>query len=76
MSDYRPIDCDVHEQLELAVLQQRRLRLTLRNDVETVMPVDVQTADGAEWLRARRHDGSEIKVRLDEIRKVEAASPD
>lgn len=74
MNGYKPIDCDIHEELEMAVLQQRRLRLTLKDDVETVLPIDVQTAEGAEWLRGRRSDGSEVRLRLDEIRAIEVVA--
>jgi Rho-binding antiterminator len=71
MTDYVPIACAVHEQLEFAVLKRTRLNLRYREGgqmiQETVLPVDVATCGGAEWLRIRRNDGSEAEIRLDAI---------
>jgi len=55
MSDYVPITCVDHDRLELAVLKRRKLYLRLRDgDGWTeldVLPLDVYTQAGAEWLR-------------------------
>jgi Rho-binding antiterminator len=32
-----------------------------------VLPLDVATRDGAEWLKFRREDGSHEEIRLDRI---------
>jgi Rho-binding antiterminator len=72
MSDYVPIPCIEHERLEFAVLRRQRLDLTWRdaNGVEhrdSVLPVDVATRDGAEWLSLRGEDGALTRLRLDRI---------
>lgn len=78
-AEYVPIACAAHERLEFAVLRRRRLRLTwLREDgqaecSELVLPLDVATRAGAEWLSVRRQDGASEEVRLDRIRAVEEA---
>ncbi len=72
MSEYRSIPCVDHERLEFAVLRRQRLRLHWREEsgVEmdsVILPVDVATRDGAEWLSFRREDGPVQVVRLDHI---------
>jgi Rho-binding antiterminator len=73
--DYQPISCMQHERLEFSVLRRIPLKLEYRLDnqhmVEKVMPLDVATRDGAEWLKFRRGDGSMEEIRLDRILSVE-----
>ncbi|MBK9327087.1 MAG: hypothetical protein IPN00_12450 [Hydrogenophilales bacterium] len=57
-SDYVPIACAEHERLEFAVLRRQRLRLEYRDEggltiSRIVLPTDVATRDGAEWLSYR-----------------------
>jgi Rho-binding antiterminator len=74
--DYRPIACAAHERLELAVLRRRPLQLTWLDEDgrtqfhERVLPLDVATRAGAEWLTFQRPDGAPEMVRLDRIRFV------
>lgn len=78
MSDYRPIACVEHERLEFAVLRRQKLRLEYRDEdgravTRTVLPTDVATRNGAEWLSCRETDGgAEYVIRLDHILSVEA----
>ena len=71
--DYIPIACADHERLEFAVLRRQRLRLTWLGDdastqcCELVLPVDVATRAGAEWLTIRRAGGETGLIRLDRI---------
>jgi Rho-binding antiterminator len=71
--DYVPIACAAHERLEFAVLRRRHLQLTwLGQDGRTqfserVLPCDVETRDGAEWLTIKRLGGESEVVRLDHI---------
>lgn len=72
MSDYIPIACIAHERLEFAVLKRQRLMLRFLGDaaaeqVATLLPLDVYTRDGAEWLKARDEGGHEFVIRLDRI---------
>jgi Rho-binding antiterminator len=71
--NYVPIACAAHERLEFAVLRRRHLQLTWLDPdgstrfSERVLPCDVATRDGAEWLTIRRHGGEPEVVRLDRI---------
>ena len=71
--DYVPIACAAHERLEFAVLRRQHLQLTwLGQDCRTqfserVLPCDVATRDGAEWLTIKRPGGEPEVVRLDRI---------
>ena len=71
--DYVPIACAAHERLEFAVLRRRHLQLTWLGEdgrtqcSERVLPRDVATHDGAEWLTIERPGGDSEVVRLDRI---------
>lgn len=72
MSDYLPIPCIEHEKLEYAVLRRQTLSLEFREEDGTVhalsvLPTDVATRNGAEWLSYRDQDGHDAVVRLDRI---------
>ena len=72
---YRPIACALHEKLELAVLKRTQLQLcycdVIGQDVtSTVLPVDVYTANAAEWLEIQHADGRVEIVRLDALLSV------
>ena len=71
--DYQPIACMQHERLEFSILRRIPLMLAYEGQdrVEKVMPLDVATRDGAEWLKFRRKDGSLEEIRLDRILSVE-----
>ncbi len=78
MSDYVPISCMAHEKLEFAVLRRQKLRLRLREEggeerLLIVLPTDVATRDGAEWLSYRTEEGEAGVVRLDGILSAEPA---
>lgn len=72
MIEYRPISCVQHERLEFSVLRKIPLRLEYCLGAEkirqTVMPLDVATRSGAEWLKFRVSGTDEImEIRLDNI---------
>lgn len=78
MDAYRPISCVAHERLEFAVLRRQKLRLRLGEEAGmeseiTVLPTDVFTRDGAEWLTYRTEEGETGRVRLDAILGAEPA---
>lgn len=66
---YVPIACAFHECLEFAVLRRQRLRMLFRSSqgetLCTVLPTDVQTRDGAEWLHYLDETGKPGQIRLD-----------
>jgi Rho-binding antiterminator len=69
--EYLPVACAFHESLEFAVLRRTRLRLVYHDSdgvrEALVMPTDVATRDGAEWLSYRSDAGADGVVRLDRI---------
>lgn len=72
MSEYVPIACIEHEKLEFAVLRRQKLHLEYLDDsgsarAGVMLPTDVATRDGAEWLSFRDQDGQDWVVRLDRI---------
>lgn len=81
MLEYRPISCAQHESLEFSVLRKLPLLLEYRDGAEkfrvTVLPLDVATRNGAEWLKFKKPGDEEItEIRLDAIISfAEAARP-
>jgi transcriptional antiterminator Rof (Rho-off) len=77
VSDYRPIPCEVYDRYERAILHHDRLRLSWRDEaglahVETVVPEDLETRAGEEFLLGHCLDGSPRRLRLDRIVEAEA----
>ena len=74
---YRPISCDTYAELELAVMQRRRLQLTWHEGnvcfTLAVMPLDLETERGQEFLHCRLPSGERVRVRLDHIQRMERA---
>lgn len=72
MTEYQPIPCAQHERLEFSVLRRIPLLLEYRQGTETtrhtVMPLDVTTRNGAEWLKFKLMGGEGVtEIRLDAI---------
>jgi Rho-binding antiterminator len=67
MSNYQPISCINHERLEFAVLTKQWLDLTVNGAAQLLLPLDVYTKVGAEWLKARNEAGEIVTVRLDAL---------
>jgi transcriptional antiterminator Rof (Rho-off) len=79
MSVYQPISCIQHEQLEFAVLKRRHLQISyidaLQQQVTAeILPLDVYTAEAAEWLKLQCTDGRIEVVRLDALLSVSELS--
>jgi Rho-binding antiterminator len=70
-SPYRPVSCGFHEELEMSVMRRHSLVLTCDGEAGDfqgkILPLDVYTRDGAEWLRCRKTGGGEAVFRLDHI---------
>jgi len=69
--DYRPIACSLHDRLEAACLRRRPVAIAWRdpdgrNHSATVIPTDVQSRAGAEYLVADQA-GSPLEIRLDRL---------
>lgn len=73
-NDYRSISCASYDSYEIAILHHQRLRLVWRegNVVydQVVTPLNLRTADGAEFLILRHADQTQREVRLDHIRHM------
>lgn len=67
MSDYRPIACAQHERLEFAALTKQWLEVTVDGIAQQLLPLDVYTHDGAEWLQAQTGVGDVVTLRLDTL---------
>jgi Rho-binding antiterminator len=72
VNDYRPIACADHERLEFAALTRQWLDVTVetggRAGAGRLLPLDVYTRDGAEWLLAETEAGERLTLRLDWLR--------
>ncbi len=68
MSDYRPIACVQHERLEFAALTRQWLDVGVNGGMaQRLLPLDVYTRDGAEWLQAETAAGDVVTLRLDTL---------
>ncbi len=75
MTDYHPIDCGLHSEYELAIMHRQRLRLCWQDPdgtehIEVIMPLDLQTRAGEEFLIVRTAAGERLHIRLDRIRQA------
>lgn len=76
MTDYTPIDCGLHSEYELAILHAKRLRISWRRTdgqlhIDVLKARDLQTRNHEEYLIAEQHNGQQLELRLDYIRKIE-----
>jgi Rho-binding antiterminator len=72
MTDYKPIDCGLYSEYEVAILHRDRLRLSWRDSKENVhievfTPNDLRTHQGEEFLVVIGQDGRQQEIRLDRI---------
>lgn len=74
-NDYRPISCGCYDTYEIAILHRQNLHLVWDEGNVTydqvVTPLNLRTADGAEYLILRTADGDTRDVRLDRIRRAQ-----
>lgn len=70
MSDepYTPIPCAQHERLEFAALKRQWLDVKVDGAAQRLLPLDVATRDGAEWLVAQTEGGERVTLRLDRLK--------
>ncbi len=66
-SPYAPIPCIQHERLEFAVLTKQWLDVKVDGAMQRLLPLDVATRDGAEWLLAQTEAGDRLTLRLDHL---------
>ena len=77
MTDYRPIECDLHDVLEIACLHHALLQVELRDGSCFVARArtTVSTAEKEEFLLLDAPDG-ERRVRLDQLHAVATVGAD
>lgn len=76
--DYTPVDCALYERYELAILRQDRLLVRWRDGaglahLEPLLPRDLETRNGVEFLIADGPKGASRRLRLDQILEVRPA---
>ena len=72
MTEYRPVDCALHSEYELAIMRRRSLHLSWHGrdalmHIEVVQPTDLFTRHGEKFLVVRRAGGRLEEIRLDRI---------
>lgn len=77
MSDYKPISCGNYDRFEVAIMHREKLHLVWQDDNvyydRVVMPLNLETRSGEEFLLVRTQEGEVQTIRLDRIRKMEPA---
>ncbi len=73
MTDYQPIDCRTYGEFERAIIGRQRLRVNWRDaqgmdHIEILVPLDLETCRGEEFLHASNERGEKLRLRLDLIR--------
>ncbi len=72
---YRPISCALYSEFELAIMQQRQIKLVWQEQsqtrIATVNPLDLKAKQNQEFLIAEDHLGQVLDIRLDYIRSQE-----
>jgi transcriptional antiterminator Rof (Rho-off) len=71
---YRPIACASYDVYESAITRRQRLQLVWNeggmDHTQSVLPTDLETRAGEEFLIARDAHGQPLRIRLDKIRKA------
>ncbi len=72
---YTPVSCEIYSRYELAILHRAWLRVLWHGRrgprLERLLPLDLRTHRGAEYLIARTPGGVPRVMRLDRIRNAE-----
>ena len=74
---YVPISCDIHSELELAVMHRQLLHLRWHDGNvwrdEVITPLDIQTRQHEEFLICRLASGEHVDIRLDHLTRFTPA---
>ena len=72
-SDYQPVSCDYHDQLEAAAMHKQTVELEFDEEgtprTETGTIADVFTREGAEYVTVQLQ-GDSLEIRLDRILSI------
>ena len=71
---YQPVSCELHSQYELIIMRGQQVQLNYLDESgatisANVLPVDIQTRNGEEFLVIKKED-VEMTIRLDHILKM------
>lgn len=74
-SDYRPVSCDLHSELELLAMRHGKVEVDGERDGCPVsglacVVLNVLTRDGAEYLELQTPAGARFACRLDRLRRI------
>lgn len=73
-TDYKPLSCIAYERLEHAILAHARLRIVRSDGADDralqVVPTDLITEQGVEYLAFEDASGAPDRVRLDQFQIV------
>ena len=69
---YVPVACATHSEYELFIMHRNHLQLTWSDEpgnkhVAVVLPIDLITKDGQEFLLVENKEGKQQRIRLDRI---------
>jgi transcriptional antiterminator Rof (Rho-off) len=72
MSDYRAISCEQHSEYELLIMRRQRLQISGRSERGeerelAVLPLDLISRAGEEFLLVETEAGERLEFRLDRI---------
>jgi transcriptional antiterminator Rof (Rho-off) len=73
VTDYQPVDCDLHSEYELLIMQHSKIKLSWQDSAgvihtEAVFPLDLRSRSGEEYMVFSTGTGTEREIRLDHIR--------
>ena len=71
-TDYRPVDCGLHSEYELAIMHASMLRVSWRDSCGAkhtglLLPTDLYSRNGEEFMVAQTPSGETLEIRLDRI---------
>ena len=72
-TDYKPVDCGLHSEYELLIMQHRNCTLAWKDatgsaHIRLVTPTDLYTRNSEEFMVASDSAGVTHEIRLDRIR--------
>ncbi|WP_417226436.1 Rho-binding antiterminator [Amphritea sp.] len=72
MTDYKPIQCDLHDGFEMACMRKLVDQVIWQDDDgrlqrDKLRFINTDTRDGAEFLVAADQNGQQLRIRLDRI---------
>lgn len=68
--NYQQISCEMHSTLELAIMRARGLEVVIDTQTQKILPLDMTTREGAEFLLFLDQNNTKCEVRADKITLV------